>query len=561
MNDTGSSRVKQNQWIPATGWEAESLSISRRHGVAPVTAMFLANKFEEPAEITEFLEPGGGRCPPPSRLPNVAAAARAIAQAIKEDKTILVHGDYDVDGLMGAAVLMGGIGSLGGRTVAHIPSRFDGGYGLSETSLEAIAKSGAGLVVTTDCGTNAKEIVEQIRSLGVDVVITDHHIPSENSQPAAIIVNPHIERGHPDRTMCGAYVAMQTVRQAAEGLSRPLPLDPFLRLVAIATVADVVPMSPDNRRVCKRGFEALARTPNVALAMMLKRAKINGDLRSHHIAYHIAPRFNAAGRMKDGRLVLDLLLERHPGRASVLMGRLESLNRKRKALQATAMEEATVIACDQESSRVVFVSSDTWHRGVIGPVAARLAETYRKSAFVVAIEGEEGVGSARASGSDSVMRLLEGAASNLIRFGGHQGAAGFTVSRDSVPDLGQALQNAGPQKDRDSEVRTYYPLSPESLPGVWNVWGILDPFGPGNEEPFIGVEGLHARGCRVVADRHVIWEVGLPNGDPLNVIAWDGVRKGLGPSSLTPSVQVIAKPAPEFRPGKLPFCLTVEDIL
>ncbi len=550
-------------WTQATGWQAESAAISRRYGISPVAAMFLANRFSDSEAMAEFLDPCGGTCPPPERLPNVEEAARVIAAAVRAGQTILVHGDYDVDGLMGAAVLMGGLAALGGGTVAHIPSRFDGGYGLSETSLEAIAKSGAGLVVTTDCGTNAREIGEQITAMDVGMVITDHHIPSENAQPPAIIVNPHIEIDHPDRTMCGAYVAMQTVRQVARELKRDLPLDPFLRLVAIATVADVVPMTPDNRRVCKQGFRALTETPNVALAMMLKRAKINGDLRSHHIAYHIAPRFNAAGRMKDGRLVLDLLLERHPGRASILMGRLESLNRKRKALQAAALEEATMMASGQEAGRVLFAASDGWHRGVIGPVAARLAETFRKSAFVVAVEGDEGVGSARAAGQDNVVRLLEEAAPVLLRFGGHQGAAGFTVSADRIDELGRILRTAEPGEESSGldEARTYFEISPDSLQDVWDVWGILDPFGPGNEEPYIGVEGLHARGCRMVGDRHVIWDVGLPNGDSLNVIAWDGVRKGLGPSSLKPSAQVIAKPAPEFRPGRLPFCLTVEDVL
>ncbi len=555
--------MNRTRWTQATGWQAESLAISQRYGITPIAAMFLANRFKEHAEIEEFLDPAAGSCPPPERLPNVEEAGRVIAEAVRAGRTILIHGDYDVDGLMGAAVLMGGLASVGGSTVAHIPSRFDGGYGLSETSLEAISKSGAGLVVTTDCGTNAREIGEQITAMDVGMVITDHHIPSGNAQPPAIIVNPHLEAGHPDRTMCGAYVAMQTVRQVAHELGRDLPLDPFLRLVAIATVADVVPMTPDNRRVCKKGFRALTHTPNVALAMMLKRAKIKGDLRSHHIAYHIAPRFNAAGRMKDGRLVLDLLLERHPGRASILMGRLEALNRKRKALQAAAMEEAAIIASDQEGDRVVFTASEGWHRGVIGPVAARLAETFRKSAFVVAVEGDEGVGSARAAGADNVVRLLEEAAPVLVRFGGHQGAAGFTVSADRIDALSRILRTAAPREGSSGldEPQTYFPLPPDSLRDVWDVWGILDPFEPGNEEPCIGVEGLHARGCRMVGDRHVIWDVGLPNGDSLNVIAWDGVRKGLGPSSLTPSAQVIAKPAPEFRPGRLPFCLTVEDVL
>ncbi|MGC8722912.1 MAG: single-stranded-DNA-specific exonuclease RecJ [Acidobacteriota bacterium] len=548
-------------WIEAEGWQDWAREAAVRLGVSETLAMLLSRRSWDNGDLESFLRPDDVPWPDPLRIPSMAEAAARIKAAIGDRRAVLIHGDYDVDGLMGTAVLMGGLKALGGKVEAFIPSRFEGGYGLSEASLEAVRQSGASLLVTTDCGTNSREIGEELAARGVEVIVTDHHRPAEGQQPPALVVNPHLVPDHPDRSLCGTFVALQTLRQVAAELGRDLPLEPFLRLTAIATVADLVPMSAVNRRACKAGFRAMEFTPSPGLALLLEKAGIREVIRSHHIAFHVAPRFNAAGRMEDARLVLDLLLEREQVRAAHLMGRLESLNRKRKALQASTYEEACGQVLEAAGGRVVFVFSDQWHRGIIGPVAARLAETFQRSAFVVAVEGGEGVGSARSWNHDDVCSLLDRVGHLLVRYGGHEGAAGFTVKAERLDEVAGILRTLPAQDEPSSRRDVYYPIEPGLLSQAWEAWGELDPFGPGNEEPILGVTGLYARGQRVVGNRHLLWSAILPDGQPLNVIAWDGVPRGMEPSALTPSRMVIGRPAPDSRPGGLPFYLNVQAIL
>jgi single-stranded-DNA-specific exonuclease len=548
-------------WAEAGGWQERAAEITSLYGLPAVTAMLLSKGAREPDSLDAFLHPDDIPWPDPARIPNLMKAAERISRALRDDEQILVHGDYDVDGLMGSAVLVGGLRSLGGRVEAFIPSRFDGGYGLSDTSLEAVTETRSSLVITTDCGTNAREIGDRLSSSGVELIVTDHHLPVRDQQPDGIVVNPHLKDGHPDRMLCGASVALQVLRGVAEVMGKALPLEPFLRLTAIATVTDVVPMTPLNRKICKAGFKALRDTPNTGLAHMLNQAKVTGPVRGYHISFHIGPRFNAAGRMEDARLVLDLLLERRPERAAALMGRLEMLNRRRKSLQAVALEEALVQARGNGNPRVAFAASTNWHKGVIGPVAARLADSLHKSAFVVSIEDGEGVGSARSWKDDNVSSLLDGASDLLVRYGGHSGAAGFTVKEDRIDTLASRLAEAPSAANGDEARETYFPIGPEDLTAAWDAWGYLDPFGPGHPEPYLGVTGLVPRGQRIAAGRHIIWDTAMPGGDTLQVIAWDGVATGFDHARLTPSRTVIGRPGPQNRAGSLPFYFNVEAIL
>lgn len=549
-------------WVEASDWKDRAGAISEKFGVTPVLAMLLCAALRPEADLESFLDPGSLGWPDPLRLPGLEAAAQRIAKAVLSGEKVLVHGDYDVDGLMGTAVLVGGLRSLGGKAEAFVPSRFDGGYGLSEASFDAVMQAEATLVVTTDCGTNALEMGLRFRDASVDLIVTDHHLPGEGEQPPGIVVNPKLSPGHPDRDLCGAAVALQVLRGVADALGKPLNLDPFLRLVAIATVADVVPMNPVNRKICKAGFLALETTPNPGLALLLEGVLKVGPIRGHHISYHLAPRFNAAGRMEDARLVLDLLLERDPGSASRLKGKLEALNERRKALQLLAYEEALEQARLLPSfSRVVFAASANWHKGVIGPVAARLSETFRKSAFVVSVEGEVGIGSGRAWRGDNVSALLGETADLLTRFGGHSGAAGFSLSAHRIPELARRLCELPAPEGHEAQTEAFFPIEPSRLPDAWDAWGKLDPFGPGNPEPYLGLRGLCARGQKTLTGGHLSWEVGVPGNASMQFIAWNGIAAGLEPSSLAPSRTVVGRPAPQQRPGSPPFYFSIAAIL
>ncbi|MGC8763759.1 MAG: single-stranded-DNA-specific exonuclease RecJ [Acidobacteriota bacterium] len=550
------------RWVPLSGLHGRRTEIALRHGLSGPAALLLAARFPggEEEVLETFLDPSREPWPDPCRIPGLQAAAERVAEAVRRGEKILVHGDYDVDGLMGAAILAGTLSSLGAAREVFIPSRFDGGYGLSETSLEAVREAGASLVLTTDCGTNSREAGEALAREGVDLVVTDHHLPMEDGLPPGWVVNPHLTPDHPDGALCGASVALQFARRLGELLGRPPALEPFLRLAAIATIADVSPLSPLNRRICREGLAALPDTPNPALARMVRQASAGGPVMGHHVAYHLAPRFNAAGRMEDARIVLDLLLERDPVRAAALAGKLDRLNAERKALQAAAFEEASAQALEAPG-RVVFAFSGSWHRGVLGPVAARLAETHRRSSFVVGLSAGTGTGSARAFGADNVMDLLAPARHLLERFGGHAGAAGFSVREERIGELKSLLEKAPPPPQGPEDPFVYIPLPPEELPELWDAWRLLDPFGPGNEEPVLGLEGIRARGSRVIKDRHILWDVLDGQGKTLSVIAWDGIPRGLSPASLTPSALLLAKPSPENRrKTPYPFYLNLLDI-
>jgi single-stranded-DNA-specific exonuclease len=549
-------------WREASDWSERAERLRGRHGVSSVLAMLLSQRPFEDAEVDAFLDPELVPWPDPARLPEAAEAAARIARAAESGEAVMIHGDYDVDGLMGTAVLMGGLKSLGAKVEAFVPSRFDGGYGLSETSLEAVKRAGASLLVTTDCGTNAREIGERLRDAGIDLIVTDHHLPDPGERPPGIVVNPKADAGHPDRDLCGAAVALQVLRCTAAQMGKDLPLEPFLRLVAIATVADVVPVTAVNRKICKAGFQALEHTPNPGLALLLEDILRMGPVRSHHISYHIAPRFNAAGRMEDARLVLDLLLERDPAAAARLKGRLESLNDQRKSYQVAAYEEALEQARQvPEESRVIVAASGNWHKGIIGPVAARLAETFKKSAFVLCVEGDVAVGSGRAWKQDNVTAVLREVSDLLLRFGGHSGAAGFSVETDKIPELERRLVALPPSSQAHAHGETYFPIQPSQLEDAWRAWGLLDPFGPGNPEPYLGLSGLCARGQKTMSGGHLAWEVGVSPSQTVQFIAWNGESAGLGPSSLAPSRTIIGRPAPQQRPGPSPYYFNVTAIL
>ncbi len=550
------------EWREASGWNERAAGLRDRFGLDAVLAMLLSQRLDGEAEVGAFLDPNLVPWPDPARLPEATEAAARLARAVADGEAVVVHGDYDVDGLMGTAVLMGGLKSLGAKVDAFVPSRFDGGYGLSETSLEAVKRAGANLLITTDCGTNAREIGERLREAGIDIIVTDHHLPDPGGRPPGIVVNPKGTRDHPDRDLCGAAVALQVLRCTAALMGRDLPLEPFLRLVAIATVADVVPMTPVNRKICKAGFLALERTPNPGLALLLEDILRMGPVRSHHISYHVAPRFNAAGRMEDARLVLDLLLERDPAVAARLKGRLESLNDQRKAYQIAAFEEALEQArLAPEEDRVIVAASGNWHKGIIGPVAARLAETFKKSAFVLCVEGDVAVGSGRAWKHDNVTALLREVSDLLLRFGGHSGAAGFSVEAGKIPELERRLSALPPSAEAQQHGETYFPIQPSQLEDAWRAWGLLDPFGPGNPEPYLGLSGLCARGQKTMSGGHLAWEVGVSPSQTVQFIAWNGESMGLGPSSLAPSRTVIGRPSPQQRPGPSPYYFNVAAIL
>lgn len=549
------------RWVEAESDSCGGDALVERYGIPPLAARLILHGGRDGDGVASFLEAERRPLPDPARLPDMAGAVRRIRQALGRGEGILVHGDYDVDGLMGTAILAAGLRSLGGRVTHFIPSRFDGGYGLSEASLGAARAAGATLIVTVDCGTNPGDILNDFERAGISLVVTDHHVPQPGGMRPEVFVNAHAVEGHPDAGLCGASVAMQVVREVARGEGRDLKLEPFLRLAALATVADVAPMTLVNRGICRAGFASLADSPSPGLARVCLRTGVKSPARSCHVGYGIAPLFNAAGRMGQAGIVVDMLLERDPGSAHALVARLESLNGQRKSQQNQALELSEAQAEANPDGRVLVVCLDgARFRGVAGPVAARLAEKYARSTFVMAREDGEYTGSARAANGDDLTALLALCAPHLVRFGGHESAAGFTLKVEALDAFRACLAQA-PPSGREPAPEIYHRVEPCEAGDIWKTWGILDPFGPGAPEPILGLANMVPVAPRVVKDRHLIWEVDTAEGRRLTCIYWDGMGKGITPSTLRRGQIFLGRPVPENRGDSSPFFFQVRDIL
>jgi single-stranded-DNA-specific exonuclease len=390
----------------------------------------------------------------PFLLPGMAAATERIARAVRQRETILVHGDYDVDGVTGTALLMRLFALLGARAVWHIPNRLEHGYSFGAHSLERAAAEDAKVVISVDNGTAAHAVIAALKERGVDTVVTDHHEAPPGPLPdATAIVNPKLaDSRYPLRELCGGAVAFKL----AWGLCQELAgtrrvsdewkrfLEEATSYVAIATVCDVVPLLDENRVFARFGLKALERTQNPGLAALLAVAGLAGaPLTAQDVGFQIGPRLNASGRLGSAERAVELLLAREASRARALAAELDALNQRRKALELAVLSEARAAArecTDRDEHPVLVLAGQGWHQGVVGIVAARLTEEFGRPAIVIGLDGASGRGSARTVGRFHVLEAIAGAAEHLERFGGHEQAAGLEIRSECVPEARRAIQ-------------------------------------------------------------------------------------------------------------------------
>ena len=409
-------------------------------GLSPVTASVLVRRgYGDPAKARAFLD---AKLPEhdPFQLGDMREAVDAIRAAIADGKRICVHGDYDADGICATALAVLILRELGADVNAHLPSRFDEGYGLQRDTLTRLAEEGCGLVVTVDCGVTAVEEVAHARELGLDVVVTDHHRPGPEL-PDCPVVGPY--RGdYPFRELCGTGVAWK-LGQALLGVDSEA-LSRHLDLVAVATVADVVPLVDENRGVAVAGLRQLARTQKPGLRELMRSARVDpATVDAGAIGFRLAPRLNAAGRLCRPETGLELLLTDDPEAAKKLAAELEELNRERQAVEERILREA-VAAIEEwpaarRNHRAYVVAGEGWHEGVIGIVASRLVERYHRP--VVLIAGTEGLwkGSGRSIRTFDLHDGLRECAGDLERWGGHAAAAGLSIRPERVEAFAEAF--------------------------------------------------------------------------------------------------------------------------
>ncbi len=510
----------------AARWESppdrpDAQVLAARLGLHPLMGRMLVNRgLDDLPAALEFLRPGPA--PDPWQMRGVREAAWRIWQAVRRREPVVVYGDYDADGLCSTAILLRALRRLGAVVHPFIPHRLSLGYGLHREVLLEMAERGIRLVVAVDCGLTAVSAVQQAKRRGLDVVVVDHHEPARRLPPAAAIVAAHRLTAWPGGPqMSAAGLAYHTARALLE-LGGASGEDPeLLQLAAAGTIADVVSLIGENRRLVREGLAALRAAPLPGFAALGQVAGLDlASADTYHVAFVLAPRLNAAGRVDDALVGLELLLAGSVEQAMEAARRLEAANRLRQSTEAAVLEQAMGAARQSVQARdppVLVVVGEGWHPGVIGVVAARLVSAFFRPAVVVSVEGDQARGSARSVAGVDIYEALSECAHLFSRFGGHPMAAGFSLERDAVAGLAGLLEAAVARRFRGPFVPVVrldgWVRLGELHDDLASQLGLLEPHGEGNPRPVLAAAGLELMELRTVgADgRHLRLSVREPS--------------------------------------------------
>jgi single-stranded-DNA-specific exonuclease len=499
------------RWRTAEPAPELAREIARGAGLSRVTAQVLVNRgVTSVDEALRFMRPRLSHLEDPAGMAGMAEAATRVREAVREGESILIFGDYDADGVTASALLYRLLGHFRADCEVYLPSRMDEGYGLSPAATDEIIRRGPGLVVTVDCGIRSPDEVARLSAAGIDVVITDHHPPGDELPAASAVVNPRrADCTYPFKELAGVGVAFKLAWEIARRFSRAKKVSRELRgflmdavgLVALGTVADVALLVGENRTLVAHGMTVLSAKTNPGIAGLLDVAGLgDGRLSARDLAFGLGPRLNAAGRMGSARDALALLLEDDLSRARELARGLDRANRDRRKVQSDVLLEAEADPEVVSEERVsIVLGSESWHPGVLGIVASRLAEKTGRPAALVTFDGDEGRGSVRSAGGVNVASALEACAGVLEGWGGHAKAAGVRVRRDALDRFRDTFDRAvreqiesglaEPALELDGEVDA----SDMDLELAEEI-DLLEPFGAGNPRPVFAVRGVELGG-------------------------------------------------------------------
>lgn len=512
-----------------------------------IAAILVRRGYDEPAAARDFLRPRLAGLHDPWLLSGMAEAVDRLERAIDRGELILVHGDYDVDGVCGVALLVRAFRELGARVEPFVPNRLKDGYDFGSAGLGAAKDLGAGLVLTCDCGISARKTVAEAREEGIDVVVTDHHTPPAELPPATAIINPHLPNDtYPEQVLCGAGVAFKLLQALYPRRGYGVEdLYKYLDLVAIPTIADLVPLTGENRILARFGLKVLQKTPNLGLRALLDVTDLKGrQLGAGQIAFIIGPRLNAVGRMGEALRGIQLLLSDDARETRQLAEVVDAENRARQDVERATFEQAKEVLerqYDPETDRAIVLASDGWHPGVIGIVASRVVEAFYRPTVLIALEGEGGRGSGRSIPGFHLYDALEACQAHLEGFGGHRAAAGLQIRRDRVEAFREALNARASSELRPEDlsptlhVDIELPLSEVSAE-MWRFLAHFGPFGMGNPTPVFVARNVRLRGePEVVGDDHLRLRLDADGG-----AIHEGIGYRLAPESewLKPSEPV-----------------------
>lgn len=533
--------------------------LARATGISLLEAGFLAKRGVTDREaMASFLSPRLADLKNPMALEDMDKAVALISETLEQRQAITIYGDFDADGFTATALLCNFFSSLGAPTSYYIPDRFSEGYGLHAEALKGIAGRGPGLLITVDCGTTSQDQITLGRSWGLEVVVTDHHQVPQGFTPSCPVINPHRQdSAFPFKHLAGVGVAFflavalrAALRRKGWFRHRPEPdLRDYLDLVALGTVADMVPLLDQNRILVKAGLERIQRSQRPGIQAIAKLAAICGpSFSAADLAYRMAPRLNASGRMGETEVGVMALTTQDPVFARELAGRLETMNAERRLIEKNILEEIDTSLRsrgDLGSLKTLVAAGRGWHRGVLGVVASRLADRYHRPVLVLSVDNGMASGSGRSIPGFNLYRALSALAPLFDRYGGHEQAAGLTLKASRIESLASGLEEIAQKEIREDDLVQSIEVDGETtLPEIdLEIARRLlsySPFGPGNPEPHLYAGPCEVMESRIVGERHLKMTV-RQNGTVLDAIGF-----GLAPSQTARNAQVHLLFTPEL---------------
>ena len=528
--------MSTKRWIVREQDTQRVASLARVLGVSnTVAALLLGRGCCDEASARVFLKPSPDQLHDPYLMKGMSEAVPRLLRAIDQQQPILVYGDYDVDGTTGTAVLMRALNMLGARTGFHVPHRFTEGYGIQQAALERAVKDGYKVALSVDCGIRAHDPLYWAKDHGLDVIITDHHLPDEGEgvPPAYGVLNPNQEGcEYPDKNLAGVGVAFKLVHALFRERGRESQVTGFLKMVAIGTVADVAKLTGENRTIVALGLKDLPTARNPGLRALIDVAGCGSDMSAYDVGFRIGPRINAAGRMDAARAVVELFSTRDRSEADRLAKHLDTRNQERKDVQRRIVDLAIEELQKQPTNPyVAVIAGDGWHRGVIGIAASKIAERINRPCVVFSIDGDIAHGSGRSIEPYHLLNGLTSCADLFEKFGGHSHAAGITLKPERIDEFRRRLNEhaAGCLTDDDLQpcihIDADLPVPELSFELIAEL-KTLEPFGAGNPRPTFRARNL----CilaepRLIGERHLKFSVAGPQGRPLETIWWNGAEE------------------------------------
>lgn len=543
--------VLDNRWVSRLDQAGQNraLAMSQMHGLPDLIARVLAGRGVTADEAVEFLDPTiRSLMPDPYKLTDCEKAAKRLAEAIRDGEPVAIFGDYDVDGAASSALMYRFLNHFGVKAHIYIPDRIFEGYGPNPTAINQLIDNGASLIVTVDCGSTSHEALAAAANRNIDVVVIDHHQVTHELPPCHSLVNPNREDdlsglGH----LCAAGVVfmvlvatLRLLRQAGDKRILAIDLLQWLDIVALATVCDVVPLKGLNRAYVVKGLVAARHQSNAGLAALFRKAGLAGPVTPYHFGFLIGPRINAGGRIGDAALGSRLLTLDDAVEAEAIAQRLDELNRERQAMEAVMLQEAEAEALaeygDGEGASVIVTAHEKWHPGIVGLIAARLKERFKRPAFAIAFDPSgRGTGSGRSINGFDMGRMVRAAVDEglLVKGGGHAMAAGLTVERGKLGLL-RAFFTEKAQKTVSALVANETLKIDGAIAASGATIELIDrletagPYGSGHPQPVFAVPAHRVRDSRLVGERHVKVTLEAMDGARLDGIAFRAAETPLG---------------------------------